>query len=450
MKIYRRFDFVVIIILLAIASAYLLLLRGSGENLTLEIYRHNRLVREIPLLPTLKEQVLEWDDVKIKIFEAGSGAAFIHSDCHDQICVHSGKIHTNGQQVACVPNGILLKIVEKNDGKAIGKTPQKLTASFTGSFNTVSNLLAYDISREEFQTITADFGKKLERLHRLFNIYDEMDVGFQSEQPTKQKNLRGINESESGILLIDKDLGDLLLYAKDAHRISGGKVNICLGELLRIWHHARERRIPPSESTLLRTLQSRIPANDFDYEILPNPNDPQSCFLHLHHTLTLDVGAIAKGFALDLLAKDIELSYPNGNFLISLGGNIKGVGTKKDWTVGIQHPDRNEVFASFALPREKAVATSGDYERYFDFESRRYHHIIDPETLYPANFGIRSVTVLAENGALADVLTTALFLMPPKDGLKLAEANKAEVFYILEDLSIITSDGFPKFQRHQP
>lgn len=158
----------------------------------------------------------------------------------------------------------------------------------------------------------------------------------------------------------------------------------------------------------------------------------------------VDLGSLAKGYAADLCRREMEGRKLCG--ILSLGGNIQTVGDKPDgsaWVVGIQDPDDANAFAAVLTFRgSKAVVTSGDYQRYFTMDGERYCHILDPETLSPVRSGLRSVTVVADSGALADGLSTALFVLGKDRGVEIWRASKDfEAIWISADGSVTVTEG---------
>ncbi|MBI4838474.1 MAG: FAD:protein FMN transferase [Nitrospirae bacterium] len=138
--------------------------------------------------------------------------------------------------------------------------------------------------------------------------------------------------------------------------------------------------------------------------------------------MEMDLGAIAKGYAADKVIEAIKAAGIQAA-LVSIAGDIKGFGIKPDgkpWRVGIQDPRADGIFAAIDL-QDKAVSTSGDYQRYFIKDGRRYHHIMDPKTGYPASVAI-SVSVIADNGYAADSFSTGVFVLGPEKGIKLLES----------------------------
>jgi thiamine biosynthesis lipoprotein len=149
----------------------------------------------------------------------------------------------------------------------------------------------------------------------------------------------------------------------------------------------------------------------------------------------LDFGGIAKGMAVDIAIEHLRELGVN-NAIINMGGDLRAIGSKggKPWKIGIRHPRRNGVIASLETRGDESIFTSGDYERYFEYEGKRYHHILDPRTGYPAE-GVTSVTVIHQEGVVADAATTALFIAGPDQWLDIARSMG------VHDVMLIESNG---------
>lgn len=221
----------------------------------------------------------------------------------------------------------------------------------------------------------------------------------------------------------------LLHAALDITEMSGGAFDITVYPLMKAWGFFSGDYAVPGEDEL-RELLALVGSDKLIFEGerlnfgLPG--------------MGIDLGAIAKGYASDRAA---EVLAENGvsHAMISLGGNIKAVGTSPEgrpWRIAIRDPLDAEAFAGIVLVSDMAVVTSGGYERYFERNGTRYHHILDPESGMPAQKGLLSVTIVCPSGTLADGLSTALFVMGEADALAFWHAHK-ELF----DAVLVTDDG---------
>ncbi len=152
----------------------------------------------------------------------------------------------------------------------------------------------------------------------------------------------------------------------------------------------------------------------------------------------VDLGGIGKGYATDLITKDISVSM-----LASLGGNIGAYGENPNsddglWSIGLADPDNNSSYIASVRIKDLSIVTSGDYERYFEQDGVRYHHIFNPQTGYPAQNELRAVTVIDKNSTRADALTTALFVMGLDNGIKFCKANNINAVFITKEHKIYT------------
>jgi thiamine biosynthesis lipoprotein len=221
-------------------------------------------------------------------------------------------------------------------------------------------------------------------------------------------------------------------------QLSGGAFDPSVGPLVSLWEiGGNNPRIP---------LQTEIE------EILPLINwrnielDPvtRSVFL-THLSMSLDLGAIAKGYAADETAAIIKRAGIE-RAIIDLGGNIVILGERKDgklWRVGVQNPNgnRNEYIGILQIT-ERSVVTSGVYERFFEERGRRYHHIFSPSSGYPAESGLLSVTIITPNSMNADALSTTVFVLGYERGRALIDSlPETEVVFIFNDLTVRKTPG---------
>jgi thiamine biosynthesis lipoprotein len=218
-------------------------------------------------------------------------------------------------------------------------------------------------------------------------------------------------------------------------------VDVTLGAVLSMWHEARESALADPDTAALpddAALQEAAQHRGFDRVEI---DQDASTVRITDPLLRLDVGAVAKGYA----AERVSENAPEG-YLISVGGNVRAIGTKADgsnWIVGVQDPDGEDYLQALSVA-DLSVVSSGDYQRYFTVDGKRYHHIIDPDTLYPAEYW-RAVTVVCQDSGIGDGLSTALFLMTQEDGEALLEKYDAEALWVAYDGTITYTVGFAQF-----
>lgn len=299
-------------------------------------------------------------------------------------------------------------------------------------FDTVTVLKGYAGSQEEFGAVSRDLYDRLLLYHRLCDIYNDYPG---------VNNLKTVNDSAGGEpVTVDRELFDLLLFCRDLSGLTSGTVDVTLGPVLALWHEKREEGIA-----------------DPDHAALPDEDALKEAYTHVgwdgveldeaastvrltDPAARLDVGAVAKGYAVERLA---ELAPPG--YLISVGGNVRATGPKpdgSDWVVGVQDPDGGSSdFLHTVSLTSGSVVTSGDYQRYYTVDGVRYHHIIDPATLYPS-VRWRGVTILCKDSGLADGLSTALFILDREEGEALVRRMGAEALWAAADGSLFYTDGF--------
>ena len=298
---------------------------------------------------------------------------------------------------------------------------QKFTMVFDELFNTVTIVIAYAESQDEFDYFAALIYDRMEELHRLYDIYHEYEG---------VNNLYTINQN-AGLapVQVEKEIIDMLLLSRFGYELTDGVVNIALGPVLRIWS---DYRAEGSELPTPEMLEKAAQITEMDELIIDEVTG--TVFLR-KLGMSLDVGSVAKAYATQLAVKE-AVAAGLSSVLVSAGGNIISFGKPLDgvrerWSIGIKDPDyrKSDDIIDTVFLADLTVSCSGGYERYYLVDGQSYHHIIDPVTLMPAN-RYKQVTVIHENAALADILSTALFIIPFEEGARLAESVNAEVLWI--------------------
>ena len=324
------------------------------------------------------------------------------------------------------------------------KTEKYSTYSFD-YFDTVTTITGYAKSQEEFDGVANGVLAELAEYHKLFTIYHRYD-GLE--------NLCTINEIVDGehrTVTVDRRIIDMLLYAKEMYEKTDGTVNIAMGSVLSIWHEYRTEgldepwtaKLPPMEKLEEASEHTDINALVIDEEAgTVTLTDP---------AMTLDVGAVAKGYAVEMAARSLEEQGVSG-YVINVGGNVRAVGAKgngEKWTVGIENPeeDSEEAYLAYLELSGESLVTSGSYQRYYVVDGKQYHHIIDPVTLMPSE-GYVSVSVVCKSSADGDALSTALFCMDYDVGLALIESlADTEAMWVLQDGTKKESSGFGRYRK---
>lgn len=323
------------------------------------------------------------------------------------------------------------------------------SASFFDCFDTLTQVVAQTKTEEEFNRYYNQIHARMQYLHKLFDIYNDYD-GI--------NNIKTINDN-AGIrpVKVEKEIIDLLLFSKEWHKKTGGRMNVAFGSVLKIWHDYRTAGLTDPANALLPPmvlLQEAARHTDIDKVIIDEEN---STVYLADRQMRLDVGGVAKGFAVEIAAREsIDAGLTSG--IIGAGGNIRTIGAPKDgrrekWSIGIQNPSQplfsDDNLIETVYVADLSVVSSGDYQRYYYVNGKAYHHIIDPHTLMPAEYN-RAVTVVVEDSGLADFMSTALFLMPFSEGLALAESiDGLEAMWVMKDGSVKTTEGLKPLMKSQ-
>lgn len=319
---------------------------------------------------------------------------------------------------------------------------EKYSASFFDTFDTIISVVGYTKSEKEFKSYMGKIEDRFSELHKLFDKYHDYE-GI--------NNIKTINDN-AGIkpVKVDKKIIDMILFSKEWYYKSGEKTNIALGPVIKIWSEYRDEGTKHPEDAELPPMDLLKEAKAYtDIEMVIVDEENSTVYLEDKH-MSIDVGAVAKGYAAELVAREIEKEGLD-SAIINAGGNIRTIGKPKDnirekWGIGLQNPDKSIFSADSNIldtifVNDGSVVSSGDYQRYYEVDGKIYHHIIDPDTLMPADY-YDAVTLVTADSGLADFLSTTVFLMDIESSKALVESLEGvEAIWVFDDGSMVSTQG---------
>ncbi len=324
---------------------------------------------------------------------------------------------------ACAPSG----------GKDERK---KYTHGIWDTFDTVISVIAYCDDDEEFAKIKTTAEEMFKKYHKMFDIYNSYEGVV---------NIKTVNDN-AGVAPVEvpEEIIDLIESGKKLYEETDGNVNIAFGSVLKIWHAAREvAEYDPGRAYVPDIEQLRAAAKHCDINDVVIDREASTVYL-ADPEMSLDVGAIAKGFATDLVVEKIK-SEGNGCFLITAGSSsIKAVGLKpggSSWTSAVETDDEGNLIEI----SDHSITTSGIYQRYYEVDGVMYHHIINKDSLMPEH-NYQSVTLITDDCGYGDGLATAIFNMSLDEGM--AFVNSHDDIYgmwVTLDGEKIYSEGYEDF-----
>lgn len=290
-------------------------------------------------------------------------------------------------------------------------------------FGTVVDVKLWGVEEQQGRQAVARLAEDFEYMHRTWHAWHPSALG-------RVNSLLASGEwftwAPSVMPLIER--------GSELSQRSGGLFNPAIGKLITLWGFASDEPPtgpPPSSEAIHAILDQKPKMTDIQLQGLKMRGT--------NRALKLDFGAFAKGYAVD---RAIEVLQELGihNAVVNAGGDLRAIGRhgNRPWRVGIRHPRESGILASVAVEGDESVFTSGDYERYFDWQGVRYDHIIDPRSGQPAQ-GLSSVTVFTAQADLADAAATALFVAGPKqqDWLPVARAMGIGGVMLVDDEGVV-------------
>ncbi len=302
-------------------------------------------------------------------------------------------------------------------------TEDEIYKRTTTSMGTIVEIQIKDADKEEAKNAVDEAFKEFNRIDEKYSTY-------------KQHNwMWKFNNTKEDTIELDNESSYLVLKSDELYKATQGGFDPAIGDLIDLLGFESGDPGVPSKDEVLEVLQKTGWKNigiKNKNRLIKEPGQK------------INFGGIAKGYAVDKAAGILE---ENGidNYLINAGGEIRALG--EDWRIGIQHPRKRNELIGVLNPDGVGVATSGDYEQFFEEEGKRYHHIINPVTGMPAT-ETEAVTVIAEDVTTADGLATGIFVIGPKKGMETIESlENTEALIVDSAGTVFYSSGFEKYFR---
>lgn len=315
------------------------------------------------------------------------------------------------------------KAPQQLQGTRAESEPEKYTSSFI-AMGTICSSIVYSTGEDITEEVT-ELLKQIEEEYISWRV-EGSEINKLNASAGKQS------------LQVSAKLAQMLENTLDISKKSKGALDPTLGRIARLWDIDGDNpRVPePQEiaSLLCQDGYKKIQIQDRQSVTLEDEK------------VSIDLGAVGKGIGCDEAVDFLKQQKDVSGGVISVGGSIVTYGEKPDgssWNVAINDPEESgeSYLGVLNLTGEHFVSTSGDYEKYFEQDGVRYHHILDPKTGYPAESGLCSVTVITDNGLLSDGLSTACFVLGLEEGMKLVEEYQAEAIFVDKEEQIYCTDG---------
>lgn len=277
----------------------------------------------------------------------------------------------------------------------------------------------FGVERERAMAAAARAFDAVKRVDELMSTYKETSEISQIN-----------HEAYRQPVIVSEETFFVLEWALEMSRASGGAFDITVGPLVRLWGFDRKegKGKIPSAQEIKKTQQL------CGYQKVILNREEKSVRLK-QEKMELDLGGIAKGYAVDLALEALRQEGIKAA-CVSTGSNLGYLGhpkNKQRWKIGVKDPKKPEKIIDTLEVGEEAVSTSGSYENFFEVDGKKYSHILDPRTGWPVDNGVLSVTVVAPRGIDADALSTALFVLGPEKGFPLARRFDTKAFFIFEE-----------------
>ncbi len=300
-----------------------------------------------------------------------------------------------------------------------------------GPFDREDFLMGTIITQRIYGDNGEEVGNKV--VERIKEIENKMTINEIGGEINILNELSGVDKVK-----LSDDTFEVIKRGLKYSQLASGAFDITIGPLVKAWGVFTDHPRVPDEEEIKNLLRL------VNYKDIYIDDNSKTVMLAKQNQI-VDLGGIAKGYAGDEAIRIYKENNIKSAF-VNLGGNVVALGSKpdgSDWNVGIQNPrDVNGKHIAVVKVNNKAIVTSGDYERFFEKNGIRYHHIIDPKTGYPADSGLISATIISDASIDADALSTAVFVLGLEKGLSLIEGlDGIETILITKDKKIYTSSG---------
>ena len=327
------------------------------------------------------------------------------------------------------------------------KNRQKSAAMLCGMLCTALTAVPVLADAEVQKYTNTDFAMDTVVSETLYTTGDDLNTEIGNKIREIETDLLSWTDENSQIAKLNASAGEtaevsdaLAGYLEKIFQLaedSDGAFDPTIGKIIRLWDIAGDNPHVPDQTELDELLK------DVGYQKVTLDGDKVT----LEKDMTLDLGATGKGIGCDVVSDYLKTQEDVSGMILNLGGSsVMAYGEKpdgSDWKVAVTDPRDTEgdYLGAVTLKGEEFLSTSGDYEKYFMEDGKRYHHILDPKTGYPVWNGLDSVTVVCDSGLLADGLSTACFVLGMDDALDLLEKYNAEAIFVDEDKNVYLTSG---------
>lgn len=308
--------------------------------------------------------------------------------------------------------------------------------TFTSCKNNDKEVSKDIFAMDTYMTVTAYGPEAKTAVDKAIDEINRLETVLSAEK--RESDIYKLNKT--GYAVLSKDTKDVVSDALDIYNSTSGAFDISIYPLMVKWGFTTQKYNVPSENEISELIDN-VDSSKIEF-------DGKSGEIKLPKGMKIDLGGIAKGYTSSRVMQIFkDCGVKSG--LVSLGGNVQVLGTKTDgtnWQIAIENPDKSKDYIGVVSVKNKAVITSGGYERYFERDGKTYHHILNPKTGYPAESGLKSVTIVSDNGTLADALSTSLFVMGKEKAIDYWREHKNEfdAVFVEDDGSITITEGLKK------